>query len=1682
LTSTDIDNPDNEFTPATINGGIGTLAIDASGNWTFTANSAFDNLNVGDSINETFNVTSVDGTPSTIQITISGTNDAATVSSDSQSLIETDVPVSTSGTLTSTDVDNPDSEFTPTTINGGIGTLAIDSSGNWTFTANSAFDNLNVGDSINETFNVTSVDGTPSTVQITINGTNDAATVSSDSQTLTETDATVSTSGTLTSTDVDNTDNAFNATTVAGAIGDFSIDANGNWTFTANSAFDNLNAGDSVNETFNVSSVDGTPSTVQITINGTNDTATVSSDSQTLTETDAPVSTSGKLISTDVDNPDNEFNPATINGGIGTLAIDSTGNWTFTANSAFDSLNVGDSVNETFNVTSVDGTPSTVQITINGTNDAATVSSDAQVLTETDAAVSTSGNLTSTDADNIDNAFTVTTITGTIGDFSIDANGNWTFTANSAFDSLNVGDSVNETFNVTSVGGTPGTVQITINGTNDTATVSSDAQTLTETDAAVSTSGTLTSTDVDNTDNTFTATTVTGTIGDFNIDANGNWTFTANSAFNNLNVGDSVNETFNVTSVDGTPSTVQITINGTNDAPTTTVDTNTVIEGASINIGALSGLLANDSDPEGSAISVTQIATDNSGTGAVAADGVTSITTALGGTVVVNADGSYTYTAPASLDHSSSASLTDSFSYLVTDGSLNSSWTTVNINVTDAVPVANADADSVGFGGTVFGNVITGAGGDGTGADAVGADTPVSLQSVTHNGTTYNSFDGSGNLAINTVNGILIINQDGSYSYESTQLVPGAVGDDVFSYEIQDADGDTSSANLTMTHDNISAAITDNATVYEAGLAAGTQASTSLETTTGNLLDNDTGIGAFTEIDQVTFGGITATPNGAGVITINGTYGTLTVYTTDNGAIRAGDYEYTLTSTSSGDTTSETFQYSLTDTNTGNTSNSNLNIGIVDDAPGGDDIVQNLSSSAQPLTYNLSIVLDVSGSMNTTTASGQTRLEVAVEALEALIDGTDALGNVNVQFVSFSTGVATSGWYQDDVYGAIDFLNSLQAGGGTYYDSALNALIGTSAPPPADQSLIYFVSDGVSSNNHGVDNTVTYTNNAGTTLNGQAAWESYVEENADIAFGIGIGSASLAELEQVAHPLVNGNDDFAITVSDPADLTATLLETLSNNTVVGSLSVLGANGAAGFVIGADGGFISEITIDGTLYTYDPATSPVSTLTVTTALGGVLDIDFASGEYSYSLDVNQALLGQTELFPVTIIDNDGDSFTANIQFEINYEPSIDANQDIIITNVSDGSPINVSSAALMHNDNSPDGASISATSNAVDGTVTGTDSITFDPEAAAIFLAESDFETVNAAASITDRGEATAQNNDAASSTNMTDRSLFSSNDGNLSGVNVNGYSAAYFGNIYGSGDQDWVAVTLAQGENIWLDVDNGALLVDAHIYDANGNYVTTVANNAGGPWGGYTATDSSTYYIVVEAQTDGNAGNYDLFMTIDANNADYSNALLGGFDYTLDNGAGVQDSSSVSVSAVTGNTLTGSDNDEILIASNADDILIGNAGDDVLMGNQGADDLQGGAGDDLLIGGSGDDSLVGGAGIDIFALEAGDEGSIGTPAVDTISDFTVGTGGDVLDLSDMLQSEDLASLDSYLNFNYDSGTGDTTISIDTDGSSGSFETSQEIVLSGVDLTAGGTLSDQQILDSLINNGNLIVDQ
>jgi VCBS repeat-containing protein len=178
---------------------------------------------------------------------------------------------------------------------------------------------------------------------------------------------------------------------------------------------------------------------------------------------------------------------------------------------------------------------------------------------------------------------------------------------------------------------------------------------------------------------------------------------------------------------------------------------------------------------------VSQLAQGSTGTGAVAANGVNVVTTALGGTVLMNADGTYTYTAPASLNHSASDSLADSFYYKASDGSSDSAWTKVTVNVTDTAPIAVGDVSMVGNDGLVSGNVITGLGGIGSGADHIGADS-TQVSSVLFNGTTYDHFV-NGSLTINAAHGSLVINQDGTYQYQATESVSlSAGGGDISSW------------------------------------------------------------------------------------------------------------------------------------------------------------------------------------------------------------------------------------------------------------------------------------------------------------------------------------------------------------------------------------------------------------------------------------------------------------------------------------------------------------------------------------------------------------------------------------------------------------------------------------------------------------------------------------------------------------------------------------------------------------------------------------------------------------------------------------------------------------------------------------------------------------------------------------
>ncbi|WP_247518179.1 VCBS domain-containing protein [Bradyrhizobium sp. 190] len=414
LTSTDVDDAPNTFaavgTPAASAGGFGTFTMTAAGVWTYAvndANSGVQALNVGDKLTDSFTVTTIDGTSQVVTVTINGANDAAIISGAITGSVTEDGGTkydspTAAGTLTATDVDNAPG-FTavdcPTTSDAGIGTFTMTADGAWIYKlddSNCTVQALNVGDTLTDTFKVTSLDGTAQLVTVTINGTNDAAIIcgTKDGSVIEAGGAANSASckptatGALTDTDVDNTPNTFTAVDSpkpsTGGYGTFTMTTDGVWTYTlddTNSKVQALNACDKLTDCFTVTTIDGTPQEVKITINGTNDAAVISgATTGSVTEAGActygtPIAT-GTLTDTDVDNTPNTFTavncPTASDGGYGSFTMTKDGVWTYkldNANCEVQALNDCDTLTDCFEVTTIDGTAQVVTITINGADD-----------------------------------------------------------------------------------------------------------------------------------------------------------------------------------------------------------------------------------------------------------------------------------------------------------------------------------------------------------------------------------------------------------------------------------------------------------------------------------------------------------------------------------------------------------------------------------------------------------------------------------------------------------------------------------------------------------------------------------------------------------------------------------------------------------------------------------------------------------------------------------------------------------------------------------------------------------------------------------------------------------------------------------------------------------------------------------------------------------------------------------------------------------------------------------------------------------------------------------------------------------------------------------------------------------------------------------------------------------------
>jgi Ca2+-binding RTX toxin-like protein len=198
-------------------------------------------------------------------------------------------------------------------------------------------------------------------------------------------------------------------------------------------------------------------------------------------------------------------------------------------------------------------------------------------------------------------------------------------------------------------------------------------------------------------------------------------------------------------------------------------------------------------------------------------------------------------------------------------------------------------------------------------------------------------------------------------------------------------------------------------------------------------------------------------------------------------------------------------------------------------------------------------------------------------------------------------------------------------------------------------------------------------------------------------------------------------------------------------------------------------------------------------------------------------------------------------------------------------------------------------------------------------------------------------------------------------------------------------------------------------------------------------------------------------------------------------------------------------TLTGTVGHQVIYGGWGDDKLTG-VGNDRLIGGAGDDHLVAGAGgSNVLIGGAGNDTMTGSAaGADVFKWALADQGTVGTPAVDHITNFntaSIPNGGDVLDLRDLLQGEHSggalgtagpSNLDKYLNFDVVDG----KLALEVHDPANVTHITQKVIfdnVAGVDpgiakdvlghslgMTGSG-ISDSDLLKKLVDTGHLKTD-
>ena len=370
---------------------------------------------------------------------------------------------------------------------------------------------------------------------------------------------------------------------------------------------------------------------------------------------------------------------------------------------------------------------------------------DDHVTTDEDVAVTIDA--AANDVDPSGNTLVIGAVTqGANGTVGINFDGTLTYTANADFSGT---DSFTYTANDIHGAATTATVTVTVVSVNDAPVATDDHLSATE-DTTLT--GSVLANDED-ADGDALSVTSTGSLataqgGTVVMNADGSFVYAPAADYNGP-------DSFQYTVADGNggeaTGRVAIVVAPVNDAPIAVDDP---ISGTE-DTGVTGNLLANDSDPDADALTVSSTGT---------------FSTAEGGTVTLDADGSFNYTPPSDFNG------LDTFTYTIADGNGGTATAAARIDllpVNDA-PVAVDDAISATEGVATRGNLLD------------------------------NDLDPDGDTLTVTTTGILTttaggrvqIADDGTFNYAATS---GFLGTDSFSYTVTDGAGGSATATATVT-------------------------------------------------------------------------------------------------------------------------------------------------------------------------------------------------------------------------------------------------------------------------------------------------------------------------------------------------------------------------------------------------------------------------------------------------------------------------------------------------------------------------------------------------------------------------------------------------------------------------------------------------------------------------------------------------------------------------------------------------------------------------------------------------------------------------------------------------------------------------------------------------------------------